>query len=370
MKLRRSFTIIELLISISLSSFIMLGMMQLYRNVARYLENTREMMNSNRKVCLLFNQLERDFSTAFVFDAQEEEKKGKEAIAIGGAEENPEEKGEQEASSDKGSEKSKEEAKKAAEKKAKLRRSYFFALRDERADPFKIDGKRYELFKDATIICTNPLQVFGQKMVRLMRVKYELTVDKEKSKGELLTYKLWRKETADLANEKMVIDEHIPKEKVKPVRTYLIADHIKSFFIEYVSVKKNTKAKKEAGEPEQTEIRSFSWGDKKELEGIVPQRIEVRVEFWNDALSASYPFHTIFPILSYATMKEEKEKKKEKAQKTSPLAETPPTDGSQPPEGVPGGAGSLSGDSGQGAGAGLGGGDVPGAAGAALGGGA
>jgi len=301
----------------------MLGMMQAYRNVMRYLDSTSEVMHTNRKVCLLFHQLERDFSSAFIPELYEEVKKPKSSNFAGGTEESDEiDKPEDEKSSDKRSTKNtaeaQEEAKKKAEKKAQLRKSYFIAAPDDRTDPIKIGDKRFELFKNVTLICSNPLQVYGEKIVRLVRVNYELTVDKQRSKGDILSYKLWRKETADLANIKCIVDDSGPAGKAKLVRTHLVADNLKSFFIEYVLVKQKKKSDKNLGfsekkeDIEKVEMRSFAWGNKKEFEGIVPQRIEVRVEFWNDALTTSQSYGTVFPIYSFPTMKEKKKKKKEK----------------------------------------------------------
>jgi len=312
-KLQKSFTILELLISLSLSSFIILGMMQAYRNVMRYLEDTNKIMNTNRKICLLFHQLERDFSSAYIPDLYQEKKtKSLTDNKSQDFDEDSDEKLTQNTAEQK------EAAKKKAEEKAKLRKSYFIATPDDRADLVKIGDKRYQLFKNITFICSNPLQIYGEKMVRLVRVNYELTVDKQKSKGDTISYKLWRKETADLANVKCVIDENAPPGKAKPVRTYLVADNIKYFFTEYILVK--TKKKSELGmastekaeKEEKIEERTFAWGNKKEFEGIVPQRIEVRIEFWNDELTATHQFNTVFPIYSFPTIKEKEKKKKDK----------------------------------------------------------
>ena len=66
MRNKKAFSLLELLIALSLSSFIMMGLLQSYRSLVRYLDRSRELIGVNRRICLLFNQMERDFMTAFI----------------------------------------------------------------------------------------------------------------------------------------------------------------------------------------------------------------------------------------------------------------------------------------------------------------
>ena len=163
----------ELLIAMSISGFIILGMTQGSRNIQKILVNTRIKLQMNKSVCLAFNQIERDFNTAFIpFLYKEETAPG---------EKKP---GEKKTESKKPLVK-KKPGEKSGEKKAV---SLFFIgeIYDDRGR--KIEGeeydKKYELFKSASFVNTNPLQVWGQKKSRLVRVGYELLRNKTKSKRE------------------------------------------------------------------------------------------------------------------------------------------------------------------------------------------
>src|SRR5688572_5196778 len=72
MKRLQAFTLLEVLIALTLSSFILLTLTQSYRGAMRFLQKGQETMSYNRKVCLLFNQLERDLSCAFIPILQKE----------------------------------------------------------------------------------------------------------------------------------------------------------------------------------------------------------------------------------------------------------------------------------------------------------
>ena len=61
-----AFTLLEVMIALSLSCIVVFGMLQAYRNLMSYLDKVRDILVANRQVCLLFNQMERDFNTAFI----------------------------------------------------------------------------------------------------------------------------------------------------------------------------------------------------------------------------------------------------------------------------------------------------------------
>ncbi len=177
MKRMSGFTLLELLISMVLSSFIMLGMMQLYRGVIRYIENSRASMGTNRQVCLLFNQMERDLSTAYIPYLAREEKQEKSAVVA--SEQKPE-------AAPKSPEQKTPEEKKLEEKEQEQRKTFFVGTIDDRAEGGKIDGKRFDICKFISFICTNPLQVYEEKRVRLVRVYislYQINLKVQKSKS-------------------------------------------------------------------------------------------------------------------------------------------------------------------------------------------
>lgn len=290
MKNQQAFTLLELLISITLSSFIMLGVMQLYQGVTRYLENIRVFMQTNRKACLLFNQMERDFSSAFIpFLAQEKkEEKSEQASEQEQSEQTP-------------------DVKKREQREQERRKTFFISLVDEQADVGKIDNKRVEACKQISFITTNALQVYGEKRQRLVRVIYEVVKDKAKSTRDYVSYKIIRKETTDLMN---VQGKSESQERNKGVRAYTVLDDVKGFFIEYVM-----QQQKKKGE-EKKEMHSYKWGDVKERQGIVPQKMLVWLDMWNETRTKSVRFNCMIPLFLFPTVDEKKRKKR--LQKTMP----------------------------------------------------
>jgi len=293
--LHKGFTLFEVLLAITLSSFVLYGVMRLYQSSARYLERTRDMMVIDRTVCLFFNQLERDLSSAYIPYLHKIEKTEK-------LSDKTPDKPEQEKAPE-----SPEEQKKAQEKAKAERKTYFVATFDEYTqDVVRIDGKKVELFKSLSLICTNP---FGQKRTRMVRVIYLLVKDKQKSTRDNISYQLVRKETYDLSNVKGKFDENAAvTAKDKDVRSLIVADGIKGMYVEYVmlekDIKQSEKEAKAAFEPKKEsdkEWRSCSWGQHKETAGVVPQRVNVWLDMWDDNKRKVVRFNATFPILSYPT---------------------------------------------------------------------
>ncbi len=313
-KKTQAFTLLEVTIALALSCVVVFGMLQAYRNLMTYLEKVREILGANRKVCLLFNQMERDFNTAFIPPYYED------AAKDDGAQLDQDKPDANKPKVDDAQPQSKEEQEKHKKKKLEKLKTYFVASADEQ-EIRRFEGRSIRPFKHVAMINTNPLQVYGQRRVRLVRVQYELTVDKEKSKGDRQCYKLWRKETTDIDNVKMKVNEFsapTEREKIHPLREHLVADNIKTLYIEYI-FKETKKEKdkdtadrggnKEKGEPE--EKRFFTWGDRKETMGVVPCRVELFIEFWDNELRQSQSSRALFIIFSYPTVHEEKDKKKD-----------------------------------------------------------
>jgi len=306
MKKKVAFTIFEILISLSLSSFVILGLMQAYRNVVNSIQRSSEIMTNNRKVCLLFNQMERDFTTAFIPTLHEEILPEKEKKTVEGIRKEQQKKVKKTP---------KEKEKEEAEKKEK-RKDFFLGLMGD-GELERFEDRRFNPFKSVTFINTNPLQVFGQKRVRFVRVMYEIVKDKGKSTRDKESFKLLRKETDDIANVKMKISEFdYEKVREEALREHVVADNIKGLYLEYVTVEEEEEEAKTMKRRELSELRSFTWGEKDYSKGVVPQRVEVRIVFWNSDLSNEHMFHATFPILSYPTILEvEKKEEKGKAKK-------------------------------------------------------
>ncbi len=308
MNRRYAFTIIELLISLSLSSVIMMGMIQGQRNVMRFVDRTRLTMLMNRKVCLLFNQIERDLNTAIIPRLQVEEKKPK-----GDGKEG-----------DKKPKKSKEQLKKEEEDKKKSlqeRNTKYFVSHFIEDATRMIDRQKYELFKDATWACTNPLLVYGQKKIRLVRVGYQLVKDKQKSKKEKISYKLYRQETNDLENVEFKQPEQgTAKAKTTVLSRYLVADDIKGFYIKFAmpEPKKKKGAEQKDDEDGPKAITAFDWGASKKTGGLLPQTAQITLVFWDEEMKRDYSFSCFVVMINYPTIYTAKERTPEPKKQGAP----------------------------------------------------
>ena len=177
MKRKQAFTLLEVLISLSISTFILLGMVQIYSNVVSFISRTHDTMYLSQRVFILFGQFENDITTAFISDFHEPIKP-----KAGQASETKE-----------------KEVKDILPKQSKQDYNCFVGQinEDERE---RIRGKSWDLFKSLNFINTNPLQVYSQNYPRLVRVKYELLKNKKKSTSDINVYSLFRKETLNIKN--------------------------------------------------------------------------------------------------------------------------------------------------------------------------
>jgi len=277
MKKNKGFTLLELLIAITISSFILISMIQLFRNVQKMISKNREILHINKSVCLLFNQIERDFNTAIIPQIAPIEKKDE------------------------------REKKKEKEEKSKEKTKFFIGEINELEDPKKIGDKKLQPFKRFSIVNTNPLQIWGEKGTRLVRVGYELLKNKEKSDKTKIVYDLFRKETLDLRNENFKEQEQTffsNDKKPAPIKTNIIATNIKFMSIEYISP------------PDEKEEKSKKEEKKKKDPNVVPQQVEVYISFCGEREKEEKNFSCTIPILSYPTIKDEPKNKKEQKKET------------------------------------------------------
>jgi prepilin-type N-terminal cleavage/methylation domain-containing protein len=308
MNKKQAFTLLELLIAMSLSSFIILGLFQSYYSLMNCLERSRSMIITNRRVALVFNQIERDINCALIPQIYKEiePQKIKNPKAKDGPEkEEDQKKKKEEEETQKDPKTKKEDEEQQKEKDLELRKSFFVGEADDSQLPTKIDGKSVMPFKNMTFVTTNALQVYGQRKKRIVRVKYALVKDKQKSKGGKECYNLERKETYNLENKNVSVNEFdYEQQKAEPIQEHIIAENIKEMFVEYVAFEKkkqsedtNTSVGKDNEEEE--EYRSSSWGDRDEYQGTTPRYINVKIVFWDEDIIKRFSFSTIFPVLNY-----------------------------------------------------------------------
>ncbi len=249
---RKAFTLLELIMAISFASVIIVGLIQAMRSSTTFLATGRKYMLIDRKVALLFNQLEKDLSCAFIPRLHK----------------------------DLNNNKDKEDKKETKEKKEPI--IHFTATAQEDAE--KVQGKKRYGFVDAAWVTTSVLS-FGRKEPRLARVGYSF-------KKEILT----RRETGKLDNVKF---EEPEDSKKKVVREIVVCDGVKSLYIEFVVPRKQKNSDKEL-EP----LRTYVWGDKDETKNVVPQHAHVYLELWDDEHKRAFAYETMIAIAAFTKPKE------------------------------------------------------------------
>ncbi len=269
----RGFTLIEVLIALSLSAVIMMGLMQLNQGLLKWLEFVRVSNNTQQTIALVFNQVECDLTAAYIPDLAKLEKTAEDK------------------------DKKEPESGVAAEKKKEQEEAFlktcFQVIVDENAESKKIDDLRRYPVKYISFITTNALSVYGQKREQLVRVVYSIEKEKgSKFEGKSL-FSLYRKETHKLENTTAKIDQFESVEK-NDVTQYLIASHIVGMYADCSVLPKDfqrwkqKKASKESKDQPAKEIDDpthalhfASWSMKKEISGFVPRTITL----WIDLLT-------------------------------------------------------------------------------------
>ncbi len=309
MRNSRAFTLLEVLIALTLSSFIMLALTQAYRNASKFVEKSFEFMVDNRKTFLVFNQLEKDISVAFIPTIHKEIKPLKDKADPKSADPKPVE----------NKPETPEEVKEKKKKELEKLKEFFLGTEGE-GETYKFEDRRLKAFGRLTFITTNPLQVYGSDLVRFVRVAYELVKDKEKSTKEYLSYKLVRKESNDIEDVTMKVSQFdYAKVAQQVIREQTVIDDVKSMHVEYITFKEEKPedkkdkddqkrladlyktAGREGEEKKKEEIRLFAWGEKPETWGVVPQRIEITLVIWNRNFLGEHMFHMMVPLLTYPT---------------------------------------------------------------------
>lgn len=322
---KRGFSLLEMMIALAVSSFIMLGMIQSYRNALNTLKNARELLVINRKIALLFNQLERDITTIITYQKRREIKQDKKNTGKKGAKDKQDDQGAvgygeaagKSGGSDKpGADPSEKEldpgsnpgttASPKNKKKKKLDQSGLSGkIFDDSS--FKYQSKKYELFKKISFICTNPLSVYGETSQRIVRVGYELVPDtssalaKEKKRT---VYKLVRKQTDNRDNYKFTEKD----ESAGKVQSYTVADNVKSISLEY-SYKEKKEKKKQAGassdnsdntsDKSEEILKSFTWSKKEWMTKSatpLPEYMTLLITLWDDSFEKEFAFEALIPL--------------------------------------------------------------------------
>lgn len=308
------FTILEVLISISLAMVIFLGIMQAYRNSVRFLKGASAMISTDRTACLVLNQLEKDFSSAYIPHLAKQEASG-EAVHQEKRDKEP------------------------AENSKVFEKNCFVGKIDEHIDALTMHSKKYMALKLASFIATNPLEIYGEYTPRLVRIVYQLSLNK--NRGEQQSFTLIRKETQSLNNTFAQEPEKPGQDPLKDIVSYVIASQIKFLSINYLYEKKE---KNKQGKETIIPASSFTWGDEatKEMHGKVPRFAEIYLELWNTSMTGWQVFQITIPLFSYPTpeakdlsttsTKTPQKKENNATEKKGPQAKTPIINKEEPHE--------------------------------------
>ena len=168
------------MIAMFIASIVMAQLLQGMRHAVTFLRQGRELMAVDRSVSLVFNQMERDLSGAFIPTFEQEIKDDK-----------------------KKEEKKEEQTKDKQAIRGKQKRYPTFVTTVQEGALRRPGEKKRELLDKVNFITVNPLQIYGEAKPRLVRVEYALKHNKQQSSqaGKVM-YDLVRRETANLPNIK------------------------------------------------------------------------------------------------------------------------------------------------------------------------
>lgn len=270
---KKGFTLLEVLISLLVSSFIMFGMMQMYHNLQNFVNKNYLSSKITKQVYQLFSLLDKDLSTSFFPNINN---------------------------------KNKSENKPGKKINNKTKERVFFLGEIIKGEETKKDGKKLELFKNVRFVTTNSFKVYNEKTVHYVLVGYFLEKNKELSSRDKAVYNLYRKETTDLSNyEFQNSDVNSKNEKKEIVKTFLLAENIKHFSIEYHLFDTELKNKNDKNKL----VTSFEWGNKDETQNILPNQFRIDISFWDDKFLSEENFG--LNINSYSKKYNKNKSKKE-----------------------------------------------------------
>lgn len=269
--MRRGFSLIELMVGIALSSFIMLGLVQAYRNASHLLSNARTLLVMNRRIALLFNQVERDMTTAIVYHKPTKyvpaQRNGSRIKGRGYT---------------------------ITKKESEDQYVPSFALEVFEDGGYRHRNKKWQLTKKANVLTTTPLEVYGQQQERRVRVEYELVFDKAASTPQKSSYTLLRRQTSRLENASFKKKD----EDDTSIVTHVVANKVHKFCLQAVYAPKPDEKAGASVAPAEL-VRSFTWGQKEETEKsatALPEYLSLHIELWDDDYAKTYSFECLLPL--------------------------------------------------------------------------
>lgn len=275
----RGFTIIELVIAITLASLLMIAVYRAFNQINRTAIHIESLFDYTQVMPLVYNQLEKDISAAFVPlrgyppEEKKEEKKPTDMLITGTAT--------------------------APEVKPKKIEKVFYSTND------------HESLKLMTFISTNPLLGYGQIAPRIVRVTYRLVPDKNSENLFILT----REESTDLSAQ--ALD--------KNTRGYEILRDLKTIKVRFWGIKEEEQEKKDNKKEEKKKkeyVEFTEWGtdeQQKKTKKLVPNFVMLDGVVWDNKRKREQQFSFMYEIFAHEGKPAEAEKKApEPAQKTLP----------------------------------------------------
>lgn len=230
MILRKGFTILEVVFGLLISSMIALILFQSLTQTNGILGRVTALTSLERRVMLLQQQFEVDFSGIFAPQLAERD------------DEDEEEKGAKE----------KEEPKKEEKKDGELQEEQLTGFKT-----FTFESDERGFIKILSFVTTNPLNVYQQPSPRAVRVAYRVVSDPE-NEGKLLLIRQESAEELSLKNFEQATNKATIKAGQVPIRSYEIARNIENIKIEFFV------EKRQKPEPEKKQDESEKIADKKD----------------------------------------------------------------------------------------------------------
>lgn len=277
---KAGFMLLETLLALALGSGVLFGMMQIFQRTHQTSKKMEAILRLNRDACLIFNQFERDVTTALLGPFQETL-----------------------TTSDKKQEKKieKVEKEKDTEQKNEFFYASFYSDQVKKKEEYTM-----KMLQKMSLINTNPFLIYQEPKIRLVRVLYELKeADKKGKRNERPRYILSRSETYDLKNQEVKFDS---KKKEEPtiyteIRTHTLNKNILSFYAYFHFY-----------EVEEDKKNAVDKNEKKNKTVMLPYLVDVEVTLEDGEMGYNQTYNASFPVIASVERPADQEGVKQGAQ--------------------------------------------------------
>jgi len=274
MKKDFGFSLIEIVIAMALAVTVSVFIIVSMKNSFKFNAMGVNKINVNEQAFLVLNQLEKDFSSAYIFSFDTSTLDTKNPI--------------NKSLDSKDSKDSKD-----GDKNLKLK--IFDAKIQDDDGLVELNKNKQKLFQSLNFITSSSLVVGEKNKYNLVRVLYELKRDKQSNKDGKNGYTLMRKETKNLENLKFQDDFESDSRKTNKenVFTCVIAKNIKEFSLQFFKKEEDPKKNQTSiGSKEKQIYKSFEWGsDDDKTKGTIPFFVKYHIVFFNDEKNKEFVFN-------------------------------------------------------------------------------